>query len=93
MFGSIGYPELIVLGVVAVLLFGRKLPEVARNVGTSYAQFRKGLSDIQSTINVDESDFSGNNAEYESTYDDVVEPTGPKFEPPEENEPQAESEN
>ena len=84
MFGSIGYTELLVLAIVAVILFGRKLPEVARNVGSSYAQFRKGLSDIQSTINVDESDFSGNNPEFERTYDDVVESTGPKFEPPEE---------
>lgn len=79
-----------VLAVVAVVLFGRKLPEVARSVGSSYAQFRKGLNEIQSTINVDDSEYSSNNLDYEKPYDDVVEPSGPKFEPPlEEVEPES----
>jgi sec-independent protein translocase protein TatA len=90
MLGGIGYTEILLLGIVAVILFGRKLPEVARNVGNSYAQFRKGLSDIQSSINVEENDFStNNNLEYEQAYDDAVEPSGPKFEPPVEEELEA----
>ena len=51
--GGIGFSEMLVIGVVAVLLFGSKLPEVARNLGASYNQFRKGLSDIQSSIKKD----------------------------------------
>ena len=87
MFSGIGYSELIVLAIVAVVLFGRKLPEVARNVGNSYAQFRKGLTDIQSAMHVEDSDYSSNsNLEYERAYEDVVEPEGPKFEPPVEKE-------
>ncbi len=85
MFGSIGYAEIIVFGVVAVILFGRRLPEVARNVGSSYAQFRKGLSDIQSSIETEDKQDYSSNEEYEHTYDDVVEPMGPKFEPPSED--------
>ena len=81
MFGGIGYSELIVLAVVAVILFGRKLPEVARNVGNSYAQFRKGLSEIQNSIDIDEAD-NLDSSEFEHNYDDVIEPSGPKFEPP-----------
>ena len=81
MFGGIGSAELIVMLIVAVILFGKKLPEVARNVGGSYAQFRKGLSEIQNSIEAEVED-SEDSSPYEQTYDDTVEPTGPKFEPP-----------
>ncbi len=73
---------MLVLGIVAVILFGRKLPEVARTVGSSYAQFRKGLSEIQSTFHIDAYDDSPANIEYEQDYDDFTEPASPKFEPP-----------
>lgn len=48
--GGIGYLEVILIAMVAVMLFGSKLPEVARSVGQSYTQFRKGLNDIQSSV-------------------------------------------
>ena len=82
MIGPIGYSELIVLGIVAVVLFGRKLPEVARSVGNSYAQFRKGLSDIQTTFHDDEIETKPARLEYERDYDELAEPTSPKFQPP-----------
>ncbi len=82
MIPSIGYTELIVLAIVAVVLFGRKLPEVARSVGSSYAQFRKGLSDLQSTIDHSDMDLSAANLEYEQELADRVEPSGPRFQPP-----------
>ena len=47
---NIGYAEMAVILVLAVLMFGKRLPEVARSVGQSYQQFRKGLSEIQNTI-------------------------------------------
>ena len=53
MFGSIGYPELIVLGIVAVLLFGSRLPQVARSLGQSYREFRRGLDELRSNFDVD----------------------------------------
>lgn len=46
MFG-LDFRELIVLGIVAVMLFGRRLPEVARSLGKSYHQFKKGLNEIK----------------------------------------------
>ena len=84
--GGIGFYELLVFSVIAVLLFGSKLPEVARSVGQSYQQFRKGLSDIQSSLKVEENSNSSSQAEpsYSDRYDDYEEPMAPKFEPPRE---------
>ena len=73
---------------MAVVLFGRRLPIVARSVGESYQQFRKGLSDLQSTIQVDEEDsaqtepYSANLPDYSDSYDDEEAPdfSPPKFE-------------
>ena len=86
-FGAPGITELIVIGVLAVLLFGSKLPEVARSLGSSYQQFRKGLSDIQSSIKEDMDsvkqsvDLLPDYSDLDSDYD---EPSDSKFEPPEE---------
>ena len=44
---GVGYPEMIVLGIVAVLLFGNKLPSVARSLGKSLTEFKKGMTDLQ----------------------------------------------
>jgi len=82
--------ELIIIGVVAVLLFGKRLPEVAKSLGKSYSEFRRGLSDIQShmdvTSDVYSSTSSGSSYSDESSsydeYDDYDEATAPKFEPP-----------
>lgn len=46
MFGRLGGGELILILVVVVLLFGaRKLPELARSIGASAKEFRKGIED------------------------------------------------
>ena len=83
--GSPGVGEILVIAVVAVILFGGRLPEVARSLGGSYQQFRKGLSDIQSSIKKDlDVDAAALNRipDYRDVNDDYDEPTAPKFEPP-----------
>jgi sec-independent protein translocase protein TatA len=80
---NLGPMELAVVGVVAVLLFGKRLPEVMRSLGKSYNEFRKGLTDIQSSINY--SEYTSTPAYTSSKShdsDDYDEPVAPKFEPP-----------
>lgn len=50
-FWSPGPGEMLLLAIVALLLYGGQLPEVARSWGKSFAEFRRGLSGIQHDIN------------------------------------------
>lgn len=50
-FWSPGPSEMMVLAAVALLLYGGKLPEVARSWGKTFAEFRRSLSGIQNDIN------------------------------------------
>ncbi len=51
MFLGMGPGELALIGILAVLLFGKRLPLVARSWGQSYQQFRAGLGELQSEFN------------------------------------------
>jgi sec-independent protein translocase protein TatA len=47
---NIGPFELIVILVVALLLFGSRLPDVARKLGRSITEFKKGLRDVEDEV-------------------------------------------
>ena len=82
MFG-IGMQEMIIIGVIGVLLFGKRLPEVGRSVGKSMMEFKKGMQGIETEIHsaVNSTDYSST-TNYEDMVDDYDEPSAPKFEPP-----------
>ncbi len=48
-FWTPGPLELAVIAIVALLLFGRRLPEIARNVGKSMTEFKKGINEAKET--------------------------------------------
>lgn len=51
MFGPLGVPELIMIFVVALLLFGpRKMPQIGRSLGRAIGEFRRASNEFKRTI-------------------------------------------
>ena len=85
-----GFEFLLLMGI-ALLLFGRQLPEVAKNVGKGLREFQNGLKGLQSDVQKSTSSSSSSYAsgsttsasrpipEEEQDEDDF---DVPKFEPP-----------
>jgi sec-independent protein translocase protein TatA len=84
MFG-LSFQELLIIGVVAVLLFGKNLPDVAKKFGGMYRDFRKSLDDLRSQVDFTDAFNSApskprpTRKTYSDDYDEV---SAPKFEPP-----------
>jgi sec-independent protein translocase protein TatA len=85
MFG-LGFWEMLLVGVIAVMLYGKRLPEVAKSFGATYRQFRRQLNDLQSQFSLD--DITGASTPHAtpqksySDYEDRDVISAPRFEPP-----------
>jgi len=55
--------EWILIALVLLLIFGRRLPEIARNVGKSLNEFKKGVKESQDEVHkaIDDADKNNGN--------------------------------
>ncbi len=84
--------SIIVIAVIAIMLFGSDLPEVARKFGSRYRELRRAINDVQQqfreiqndtkdALTVDDKPHGKRFVEDDDEEDDA-EPAAPKFTPP-----------
>ena len=58
MFGSLGFPEILFILALALIVFGpRRLPEVGRTIGRALGEFRRATGDLKRTLDRETSSF------------------------------------
>jgi sec-independent protein translocase protein TatA len=80
----LGPSELVLVAIVAVLLYGERLPEVARNFGKNFVEFKKSIQGIREEFEAAAHDVGTKMTASEPSKQaaDAEEATAPKFEPP-----------
>jgi len=48
--GSVGFDEMLIVAIVAILLFGRDLPQMARKAGRWYGKIKRQFSEMKDEI-------------------------------------------
>ena len=48
--GPIGWQEMMLLALLGILIFGKRLPEVGKSIGKGIVEFKKGLSGIEDEL-------------------------------------------
>jgi sec-independent protein translocase protein TatA len=71
---------MLIFGIVAILLFGNRLPSVARSLGRSLVEFKKGMNELETEFK--SSVYSEPTTTPRVAYTDHSEPAAPRFEPP-----------
>lgn len=70
----IGTTELLLIGGMALLLFGgKKLPEMMRGLGQGVSEFKKGMKDVQAEVDGEEQETVSENAKEASKENAIVE--------------------
>ncbi len=81
MFPQLGLPEMIVVMGVAVLLFGKRLPEVGRSLGKGIIEFKKGLRGMEDEFHSSMEPTTSHRND-DKTFAHSNDVGVPKFEPP-----------
>lgn len=91
MFGTLGGPEIFLILVIALIVFGpRKLPEIGKGIGRTLAEFRRASNDFKRTI---EDEVEAENRKSSAAgLPAAVEPGPAPVEPAADAEPAAEAE-
>lgn len=85
---GLGPMEMIIVGIIAILLFGNRLPEVAKSIGKGFGEFKKGMHGIEEDINTASRSSYSSSSSYSASsrparaIEEREEATAPKFEPP-----------
>jgi sec-independent protein translocase protein TatA len=84
MFPNLGPLEMIMVMGVAVLLFGKRLPEVGRSLGKGIVEFKKGIRGIEEEFDLSSSSsrVPARRSEERTRSSNDPETSVPKFEPP-----------
>ncbi|MBM4170664.1 MAG: twin-arginine translocase TatA/TatE family subunit [Ignavibacteria bacterium] len=62
MFGNLGAPEIILIVLAILILFGaKKIPELAQGIGKGMREFKKALKDVEDDIKISDKSDSSNN--------------------------------
>jgi len=80
--GFPGGPELLIVAFIALMLFGKRLPEVARNMGKGLTEFKKGIRGVEDDIQGNTSYDPEPTAERPIAEDSLENVSAPKFTPP-----------
>jgi sec-independent protein translocase protein TatA len=56
---NLGTPEIIIILVVGVMLFGRRLPDVGRYLGKGIVEFKKGIKGVEDDIDTQANAYGG----------------------------------
>ena len=82
MFNGIGGTEMVLVGIIALMLFGSKLPEVARNLGGTYRGLKRSVDDFKREFQVSETYDAKPLKIEKSDETESIESSAPKFTPP-----------
>ena len=52
-FPGLGFQEIMLLLLLGVLLFGRKLPDIGRSIGKTVVEFKKGMKGVEDELSTD----------------------------------------
>ena len=65
--GMPGLPELLIIGVIVLVLFGSRLPSIMRNLGRGVTEFKRGVQGVD-----DELENAGNSVSDKENHEDTL---------------------